>query len=214
MRLFSSKGLIYFLVHRATQHVLKRTPPSLLLERLTLNKFHKWQNSFLSLSFPLSSPLMSLPHPSHFQRWRVKGGREPMCEPIRNFNWLCTSVVLVWHPLWLLWESNIAVSRSLDSEGAQSGKAKTQEEPTLEIDIGVFVGKGNINSWSQADKSHKSVKEYPQHEEDSWGWGDLARPKLAGMQLEGAQVYWLGCRSNNFPVNVPSTLHSWFISLL
>lgn len=76
MWLFSSKGLIYFLVHRVAQRELKETPPSLLLERLTHNKFHKWQNSFLSLSFPLSSPLFSLPHPSHLQKRRVKGGAD------------------------------------------------------------------------------------------------------------------------------------------
>lgn len=56
---FPAKGLIYFSVLGA----LKKTPPFLLLERLTHNKFHKWQNSFPSLSFPLSSPLFSLPHP-------------------------------------------------------------------------------------------------------------------------------------------------------
>lgn len=32
-------------------------------ESRTHKKFHKWQNSFLSLSFPLSSPLFALPHP-------------------------------------------------------------------------------------------------------------------------------------------------------
>lgn len=60
---------------------------------LAHNKFHKWQNSFLSLSFPLSSLLLSLPHPSHFQRRRAKGGAgggRSTCEPIMNFDWLST----------------------------------------------------------------------------------------------------------------------------
>lgn len=109
MRLFSSKGLIYISAHRATQHVLRKTPPSLLLERLAHNKLHKWQNSFLSLSFPLSSPLFSLPHPSHFQRRRAVE-RAPTCEPWMNFDWLTTFPVAAWHPLSPPWEG----TQSLD----------------------------------------------------------------------------------------------------
>lgn len=67
-------------------------PPWKKKKRLAHNKFHKWQNSFLSLSFPLSSLLLSLPHPSHFQRRRAKGwrGGGSTCEPIMNFDWLST----------------------------------------------------------------------------------------------------------------------------
>lgn len=74
--LFSSKGLIYVSLLEAALYALRKTPHSLLLllERLPHNKFHKWQNSFLSLSFPLSSLLSSLPHPTHFQRRKARGG--------------------------------------------------------------------------------------------------------------------------------------------
>lgn len=87
---FSSQGLIYSSVLRSAQHGLKKSATFLLLERLAHNKFLKWQNSFLSLSFPLSfSPPFSLPHP----RATFRGGwwrkwRELTCKPIMNFDWL------------------------------------------------------------------------------------------------------------------------------
>lgn len=51
--------------------------------------------------------------------------------------------------------------------GDEGGKAKTQEGLTLEIELELFVGKDNINSWSQTDKSDNSTKQDPQHEQDS-----------------------------------------------
>lgn len=75
----SSSAVIFHqglnLLLKATQRALKKMPPSLLLERLAHNKFHKWQNSFLSLSFPLFLPFLVLAPPFHFQK-EGEGERE------------------------------------------------------------------------------------------------------------------------------------------
>lgn len=167
MRLFSSKGLIYISAHRATQHVLRKTPPSLLLERLAHNKLHKWQNSFLSLSFPLSSPLFSLPHPSHFQRRRAVE-RAPTCEPWMNEFWLThylSSRCLA--PAVTSVRAN-PVTRSLDCEEDESGKVQTQEGLTLEPESWVFFAK-----W-----------EYKQLKPNRWGWRQYKKLSTAqGGQL-------------------------------
>lgn len=48
----------------------------------------------------------------------------------------------------------------MNCERNEISKAKTQEGLTLEMEIGIFVGKGNINSRSQTDKSDNSAEQY------------------------------------------------------
>lgn len=73
--------------------------------------------------------------------------------------------------------------RSVDHQtvrGMKLAKAKTREGLTLEIEY--LLGKGNINSRGQTDKSHNSPEQYSKHEEDSRGRVHLASWDAAGWE--------------------------------